>query len=187
MMDSLMMILLLIIVIACIIFGIFITLYNKIQDFIIRIDEVESKIDTSLRNKYDHINRCVSIVKSNEKISKEIESKTFEEIVKLRNRKISNFDLYRKLKDAELEFLVINDKYDEISNNEDIKNIVKKLDDDNDKIEINIDYYNRNTTEYNKLIKLFPTNIIASICKYKERLFFDRKNMKDDDYEDFKL
>ena len=36
-------------------------------------------------------------------------------------------------------------------------------------------------------LKKFPSNIIATFCKYEEKLFFDRKNMNDDDYEDFKL
>ena len=39
------------------------------------------------------------------------------------------------------------------------------------------------TTEYNQ----FPSNIIATFGKYKEKLFFDRKDMNDDDYDDFKL
>ena len=39
----------------------------------------------------------------------------------------------------------------------------------------------------NSLLKKFPSNIIATFGKYKEKLFFDRKDMNDDDYDDFKL
>ena len=52
---------------------------------------------------------------------------------------------------------------------------------------VNREYYNRNIAEYNKLIAMFPTNIIAKIGKYQEKLFFDKKDMSDDDYNDFKL
>ena len=45
----------------------------------------------------------------------------------------------------------------------------------------------KNIAEYNKLIHLFPTNIIAKLSKQQEKLFFDRKDMSDDDYNDFKL
>ena len=40
---------------------------------------------------------------------------------------------------------------------------------------------------YNSLLKKFPSNIVAIFCKYKEKLFFDRKDMNDEDYDDFKL
>ena len=186
-MDALMLIILLIIIIICIMIGIYISLYNKMQDYVIRINEVESKIDTNLRNKYDHINRCVSIVKSNENINKELDKNMFEEIVKLRNRKISNFDLYRKLVEANNQFLTLKDKYKDLNKNEDIKELTKKIEDADENLEVNIDYYNRNISEYNKLIKMFPTNIVASICKYKEKLFFDRKDMSDEIFDDFKL
>lgn len=186
-MDALMVIILLIIIIICIMVGIYINLYNKMQDYVIRINEVESKIDTNLRTKYDYINRCVSIVKSNEDINKDLDKKMFEEIVKLRNRKISNFDLYRKLVEANGEFLTLKDKYKELNKNEDIKSLSKKIEDIDECLEVNIDYYNRNISEYNKLIKMFPTNIVASICKYKDKLFFDRKDMSDEDFDDFKL
>lgn len=186
-MDALMLIILLIIIIICIIIGIYISLYNKLQDYVIRINEVESKIDANLRSKYDHINRCVSIIKSNEDINRELDKKMFEEIVKLRNRKISNFDLYRKLIDANNQFLTLKNKYNMLNEDEDIKNLTKKIEDIDEGLEVNVDYYDRNISEYNKLIKIFPTNIVASICKYKEKLFFDRKNMNDDDFEDFKL
>lgn len=186
-MDALMLIILLIIIIICIITGIYISLYNKIQDYAIRINEAESKIDTNLRNKYDHINRCVSIIKSNEDINQELDKKMFEEIVKLRNRKISNFDLYRKLIDANNQFLTLKDKYPVLNENDDIKSLTKKIEDADENLEVNVDYYNKNISEYNKLIKMFPTNLVASVCKYKEKLFFDRKDMNDNIFDDFKL
>ena len=37
------------------------------------------------------------------------------------------------------------------------------------------------------MIKKFPTNIVAKIKKYKERPYYDLKNMTDEDHEDFKL
>ena len=37
------------------------------------------------------------------------------------------------------------------------------------------------------MIVMFPTNIIAKINKFNTKLFFDRKDMSDDDFNDFKL
>lgn len=92
-MDALMLLILCIIIIICLLSGIYIYLYNRIQDFVVKINEVESIIDNNLRNKYDNINKCVSIINSDESIKKDDDKKVFESIVKLRNRKISNFDL----------------------------------------------------------------------------------------------
>ena len=186
-MDTLMLILFGMILVICFLVGIYTILYNKIQDYIIRIQEVEAMIDNNLRNKYDNINKCVSLVKGNEKIDKEIDKNMFEEIVRLRTRKISNFDLDRKLIDASNNFVTLKEKYQELRDNEDIMMISKKLDEIDENLIVNKEYYNKNIAEYNKLVKLFPTNIVAKLCKYEEKLFFDRKDMNDDDFDDFKL
>ena len=186
-MDALMLILICIIITACIIIGIYITLYNKIQDYIIKINEVESIIDNNLRAKYDNINKCVSLIKGNEIISKELDKNMFEEVVRLRNRKISNFDLDRKLIEANNQFITLKEKYKELKDDKEIINISKKIDELDEKLEVNREYYNNSIAEYNKLVKLFPTNIIAKLYKFEEKLFFDRKDMSDNDYNDFKL
>ena len=71
----------------------YIYLYNKINESIIRIDEAESRIDNNLRDKYDLLNRSISLIRN--KI--ELSSDAFKDIIKLRARKISNFDLDRIL------------------------------------------------------------------------------------------
>ena len=83
-MDTLMLVLLGLIVVMCLIIGIYINYYNKLQDYVIRINEVESILDNNLRDKYDNINRCVSLIKSNDMIDEEVDKKMFEEIVRLR-------------------------------------------------------------------------------------------------------
>lgn len=182
-MDVLILIMFVIIVVICLIFVFASIVYNKFQDVIIRINEVEVSLDTNLRNKYDLMNRIVSIVKGNI----ETEQNLFEDIVKLRSRKIGNFELDRKLTEANAQFLEIKDKYPELSNSDEVKKISKQLKEIDDKLTTFKDYYNDNISKYNRLVKTFPSNIIAMVCKYKEKLFFDRKDMNDDDYEDFKL
>ena len=66
-------------------------------------------------------------------------------------------------------------------------NTDSKLNEIDSKLETFRDYYNSNIVKYNKMVKTFPTNIVALLCKYEDKLFFDMKNMTDDDVEDFKL
>ena len=182
-----MLILLGIIIVMCLIIGIYISLYNKLQDYVIRINEVEAILDSNLRDKYDNINRCVSLIKSSEFIDEEVDKKMFEEIVKLLTRKISNFDLDRKLVEANNNFISLKEKYKELKENKEIISISKKLEELDEAIIVNRDYYNRNIAEYNKLVAVFPTNIVARVCKYEEKLYYDKKDMSDDDFNDFKL
>ena len=65
--DSLMLVLLGMILVVCIIIGIYTTLYNKLQDYIIRINEVEANIDNHLRNKYDTIINVYHLLKEMKK------------------------------------------------------------------------------------------------------------------------
>ncbi len=182
-MDMLILVLFLIIILICIIIAFYTYIYNKFQDTIIRINEVEATIDSSLRQKYDLINRSISIIKANV----EIKSEMFDEIVRLRSRKISNFDLDRKLINVSNEFLRIKEEHKEALQSDELKKIEKQLKEIDDKLSIYRDYYNSNIVKYNKMVKSFPTNIVALLCKYEDKLFFDMKNMNDDIVNDFKL
>ena len=48
-------------------------------------------------------------------------------------------------------------------------------------------YYNETITEYNKLIRKIPYNIIGKLLKYNEKTFFDGKDMTDNNINDFKI
>lgn len=182
-MDLLILILFAIIILICIIIAIYTFIYNKFQDTIIRINEVEATIDTNLRQKYDLINRSISLIKANIELDNEV----FEEIVKLRSRKISNFDLDRKLINATNELYNIKETNKKKLKSEEINKIIKQLNEIDNKLNTYRDYYNANIIKYNKLVKSFPTNIVALLCKYENKLFFDMKNMEDEDVNDFKL
>lgn len=182
-MEGLMICIVIIIVLVCVGAVFYANIYNKFQEYIIRINEVESMIDNYLRNKYDLINKCIPIVKGNIKDEKDL----FGEVVKLRSRKIGNFELYRILMRASNELNGLRVKYKDIDNSDEIKKICKQIDDIDVKIDNATQYYNDNITIYNSLLKKFPSNIVATFGKYKEKLFFDRKDMSDNDYNDFKL
>lgn len=184
-MESLMIVILVIIIIVCVISVLSAITYNRFQDYIIRINEVESIIDSNLRSKYDLINRAIPIIKTN--IDDKEDKDIFGEIVKLRSRKIGNFELYRVLIEASNELNGLKEKYPKINDSEEMQKIISQIDDIDIKVDNSIGYYNDNITIYNSLLKKFPSNIIATFCKYKEKLFFDRKDMTDEDYEDFKL
>ena len=186
-MESLMIVILVIIIIVCVISVLSAITYNRFQDYIIRINEVESMIDDNLRNKYDNINKYIAIMKGTKKIENDIDPSAFDEIIRIRTQKFSNFDIDRKLIEVEIFITELKEKYKELKESEELTNLEKKREELDENLIVNKEYYNRNIAEYNKLIKQFPTNIIAKMGKYEEKLFYDRKDMSDDDFNDFKL
>ncbi len=178
------LIVLFIIIIISLILGItYIHLHNKFNESIIRINEAELRIDNNLREKYDILNKCVSLIKN----VTELDDKAFTNLAKLKTRKISNFELDRVLVDIYTEFVTIYEKNKELRDNDEIYKCNKQLELIDEELVTLRNYYNNNITHYNKMIKKIPTNIVAKIKKYKERTFYDLKNMSDEDYEDFKL
>lgn len=157
--------------------------YNKINETIIRIDEAESRIDNNLRDKYDLINRIITLIKGKIKLKDD----AFKDVIKLRARKISNFELDRTLVNAENEFLSIYESNKELRDSDEIYKASRQLELINEELTTLRNYYNNNISTYNASLVKFPTNIIAKVKNYKERTFYDLKNMKDDDYKDFKL
>lgn len=182
-MDMILLYLGILVVLICVISVIYIIIYNKYQDEIIRINEVESAIDSLIRNKYDIMNQAISIIKGNIDTEKEI----FEEIIKIKSRKISNFDLDRKLVEASNEWTLLKNDYPQLNESEELQKIFKTISKTDDKLKSLKEYYDGTIAKYNKLVRSFPSNIVGLICKYKEKLFFDKKNMSDEDYHDFKL
>jgi len=182
-MNSFLIKLFLIITITLSLLIIYIILYNKINESIIRIDEAESRIDNNLRDKYDLLNRSITLIRN--KI--ELPQDAFKEIIKLRARKISNFDLDRVLVKSYNEFLSIYENNSKVRESDEIFKVSRQLEIINDELLTLRNYYNGNITNYNSMIKKFPTNIIAKLKKYKERPFYDLKDMTDEDYKDFKL
>jgi len=182
-MNEFLIIMFLIITLIIILLITYIHLYNKISESIIRIDEAESRIDNNLRDKYDLLNRSIALIRT----KVELEPNAFKEIIKLRSRKISNFALDRVLVKSYDEFLSIYTSNPKVKENNELYKVARQLEVINDELITLRNYYNGNITNYNKMIKKFPTNIVANIKKYKERPFYDLKDMTDEDYEDFKL
>ena len=178
---------LLILLLLIIIIGIFsiyyMNIYNEYQEYVIRIQEVESYIDNCIREKFDLLSKSINVIKGNTKIEEEI----FPEIIKLRSRRLSSFELDRKLVDPLNEFYKIKEEHQELLKSNSFVEIDNKLTEIEENLTSYKEYYNENITKYNKLIVTFPSNIIGKICKLKKKTFFDGKDMDDEVDDDFKL
>lgn len=158
-------------------------IYNKFQDYVIKINEVEGKIDETLRDKYDSILKANNIIKEKIKTDKEI----VDDISNLKNDEKSSFEIHRILKESYNKISFIKKQYKELKSDDELNTIFYDIDEMDESLSVYIKYYNENITSYNKFIKKFPFNIIGKIFKYKEKTFFDGKDLNDDNIKDFKL
>ena len=136
-----------------------------------------------MRKRYDIVVRTSDIIKNCLKEKKDY----LKEYVQLKDAKISNFDLDRKLKEAVNIIQNLKNDYPELQDNPNMKEIVMEIKNTEEKLSAAILYYNRYTNELNELIRKFPSNVVAKFHHFKIKHFFDGKDMTDDDLLDFKL
>lgn len=147
----------------------YISIYNNYQSLIIRLNEGENFINTTLRKRYDLLNKALSILKPNKKSKEEI----LPIISNLKSKKLNNFELDRKLYDAINEFTSYKNEHPDINSNENILKIDLGLFESESEIVAARKYYNDIVTDYNKLIHAFPSNVVGKLCRYKEKTYFD--------------
>ena len=150
-----------------------VAIYNHFQDYIIRINEANVSIEMVLRKRFDLLNKASSIIKNNVKDEQNI----IDMIAKLRSKKLTNFELDRNLYDAINEFHVVKEKHEELQTNEKFLKIEINLMESESEIVGLRKYYNDIVTDYNKLVKSFPSNIVAFFKRYKVKEYFDGNSL----------
>lgn len=181
-MGSFGIVLILIALVGLLLIG-YISIYNKLQYGSTKIEHVEGLIDEDLRHKYDIVVRADDVLKTHLKDKKEY----LKEYIDLKDAKISNFDLERKLKEAETIILNLYNDNLSLSENTNMVEIIQDFKAINEKLIAGISYYNRQMNILNAFIRKFPNNLIAKIHHFTSKPFFDQKDMTDTDIEDFKL
>ncbi len=160
----------------------YVNVFNRYQNYIIRINEAENNIDSTLRKRYDLLNKSIGIIETH--VDTEEVFKDFQD---LRSQKLSNFDLDRKLYESINEFNKYKEQNPNLKSSEEFMRIEISLHESEAEIAALRKYYNDIITDYNKLMRTFPSSFVGKTCKYKVKKYFDGKDMEDDDIKDFKL
>lgn len=163
-----------ILLIVCIIALFFLYNYNHFQEYIIRINEAEVSIDSTLRKRFDLLNKSIDFIKEVTN-----EESILPTIVGLRSQKISNIELDKQLYPAIEEFQAYAETYEALKKNEGyLKTQVHLIETESEIVALR-KYYNDMSIEYNKMVSSFPSNIVASLKKYKRKeLYEERKEKK---------
>ena len=152
--------------------------YNKLVNGKEKVKNGWSQIDVQLRRRFDLIPNLVETVKGYAAHEKE----TLENVTMWRSRVSSaqtteeSIDANAGLSGALGRLLVTMEKYPELKANENFLRLQTELTEIENKISFARQFYNDTVQKYNVLVKRFPSNIIASMFKFKEEKFFEVDN-----------
>lgn len=160
----------LLLVLVCYVIGV----YNKLVNARNKVDNQFSQIDIQLKRRADLIPNLVETVKGYAKHEKE----TLNSVIEARNKAVSatsvndKIDANNQLTGALNKLFALSEAYPDLKANENFMSLQNDLKDTEDKITYARQFYNDSAMSFNNLVEMFPSNIVASIFKFKEYEFF---------------
>ena len=149
--------------------------YNKLVDLRNRVKDQWAQIDVQLKRRFDLIPNLVETVKGYAKH----ESETLEAVIQARNTYVSATTPEAQMKaDGELEkaiskLFALSEAYPELKANTNFQHLQQELTETESKIASARQFYNDTVLLYNNKVEMVPSNIIASIFKFKKETFFE--------------
>lgn len=172
---------LLLVLLLWLIFG-----YNQLKKARVKVQEAESGIDVVLAKQFDVLIKMIEILKgySND------ESDSLNRIVNMQNAIqmndtsiIEKQDVSRQMDDMIREINQIVDKYPDLKASENFKTFQLSISDVEEHLQASRRVYNANVSSFNQKVRVFPSNIIAKLFKFKSREFFETEDFKRQDVE----
>ncbi|MBQ9834663.1 MAG: LemA family protein [Bacilli bacterium] len=152
-----------------------ISVYNSLVSLRNKVKDQWAQIDVYLKRRFDLIPNLVETVKGYAKHEKQ----TFEDVVKARNSfqtaatPEQEMQAANELTSAVTKLFALAESYPELKANDNFLNLQNELKETEDKISYARQFYNDVVMNYNNKIEMFPSNIIASMFKFKEEAFFE--------------
>lgn len=146
----------------------FIKLNNK-------VNEAFATMDVYLKKRWDLIPNLIETVKGYAKHEKD----TLEEVIKLRS---GDYDIMSseekisantKITKGIAKIMALAESYPNLKANENFYNLAKELTKIEDEIAQSRKYYNATVRLFNNKVGMIPSNIIAKIFDYKEKMMFE--------------
>ena len=157
------------------VFVVAIYLYNRFIRLENLAKEAWSDVNVQLKRRYSLIPNLVEIVKGYMKY----EAQTLNEIVSLRNTAINQTNPQQKegsenkITEHLMHVFAVAEKYPDVKANEQFKELATNLVDIENTLQLARRYYNATVRDYNIAIHSFPSNLVASFMRIKEKTYFE--------------
>ena len=161
--------------------------YNKLAKLIVRIGEAWSQIDVQSKRRIDLIPNLVETVKGYASHEKEV----FQNVTEARSA-LMNASGVEETEKADQQLtstlktlFAVAEAYPELKAQEGFINLQKELSDTEDKVAYSRQFFNSVVRDFNSMVVVFPTSIIARLFGYSKKAFFEateeeRKSVKVD-------
>ena len=171
--------LIVILIIILIIFVWIISVSNRLNRAIVKIEEADSGIDVALTKRYDVLTKMIDVVKAYAKHEKE----TLFEVIELRkgmsteekmaanNKMSSNFEKIN----------VLAESYPELKSSENYRTLQQAIVEVEEHLQAARRMYNSNVSIYNQMLVTFPTSTIANSKGLTRKEFFEAEETKKQD------
>lgn len=159
--------------------------YNKLVVLRNRVKDQWSQIDVQLKRRFELIPNLVETVKGYAKH----ESETLEGVIKARNTFLSantkeaEMEANNQLTNAITKLFALSESYPELKANTNFIELQSELKETADKITYARQFYNDTVLNYNNKIEMFPSNIIASMFRFKSEAFFEASETEKENVE----
>ena len=151
-----------------------ISIYNKLVNSKNKVENQFSQVDIQLKRRADLIPNLVETVKGYTKH----EEGTFTKVVEARNKALSANSINEKieanneLSGALSKLLMLSEAYPDLKANENFLSLQNDLKETEDKITYARQFYNDSAMDFNNIVEMFPSNIIAGMFKFKKFEYF---------------
>jgi LemA protein len=150
--------------------------YNRFITFKNRADEAWADIEVQLKRRYDLIPNLVNTVKG----YATHESGTLEKVIAARNSAMQTSGTGAAHAEAEnalsgtlKSIFALSENYPDLKANTNFLELQRELSDTENKIQSSRRFYNGNVRDYNTMLQVFPSNVIANMFHFAKKEFFD--------------
>ena len=148
--------------------------YNKLVHARNKVENQFSQIDIQLKRRADLIPNLVETVKGYAKHEKE----TLQGVIEARNKAVSagsvneKIEANNELTGALNKLLAVAEAYPDLKANDNFKDLQSNLKETEDKITYARQFYNDSAMNFNNVVQMFPSNIIAGMFGFKKFDYF---------------
>lgn len=166
------MIVIIVVLVLLLIYGI--SVYNKLVNSKNKVKNQFSQVDIQLKRRADLIPNLIETVKGYTKH----EEGTFTKVVEARNKALSASSINEKIEanneltSALNKLLMLSEAYPDLKANENFLSLQNDLKETEDKIAYSRQFYNDSAMDFNNVVEMFPSNIIAGMFKFKKFEYF---------------
>ena len=148
--------------------------YNSLVILKNRVDNQAAQVDVQLKRRADLIPNMLETTKGYARYEKD----TLKSITKLRTQILSAGNIESSYQASETlgrlttRIIAVGEQYPELKANTNFLQLQQELSETEDKISKSRQFYNDTVLSYNNMTEMFPSNIVASLFKFKSAEFF---------------